>query len=300
VGELRRAYIEIVAAIDVRDPDDELARRARERADALARYTPDDTPLLRGERVESPWLAALHEGLVRVAERPERRNAQGRFVPVAMRDALASMGAALATPGSVDHAYALTGLARLAPDRVSPEAVLAALEHVDERVVVAGLIATVDVVDGPGGSAKAAALREGVVAAWAAASEDERRTPFSTAQRALYGRAERALLALLAIARADRDSAEVLVRDDRLPVLERAWLIADLADARFAAVFDPWAWDKDERVAALATWGGAIARRHHAGYLLRPQAEGLVGCASRAAAAQATTVPSAPDSPRQP
>jgi len=217
-------------------------------------------------------------------------------VPAAPRAAVATMSDALSSPGSVDNAYALTGLARLAPTKLSADAVLAALDHVDERVVVAGLIAAADVVthDAVDGARKAAVLREAVVAAYAAATDDDKRAPFATAQRALYGRVERALLALQAIARVDRDGAELLVRDERLPVVERAWLAADLADARFAGAFDQWAWDKDERVAALATWGGHFARRQHTGYLLRPQAEGLVGCVSRAAAQVASALPASP------
>jgi hypothetical protein len=287
LGEIRRSYAEIAAAVDAREPDAELDRRARERALALSRYTPDDTPQLRGERIENPWHAALHEGLVRVAARPERRNAQGRFVPVETRAAIAAMTAALARPGEVDHAFALVGLARLVPDKVPVETLLQALGHADERVVVAALVAIVDVVGGAGGAARAAALREPVIAAWASGSDDSKHGLFSTALRALYGRGERALLALQAIARVDRDGAEQTANDDRLPAVERAWIVAELGDPRFAARFDEWAWDKDERTAALATWGGYVARRKYAGYLLRPQAEGLIGCASRAAQSEA-------------
>jgi hypothetical protein len=293
-GEIRRSYAEVAAAVDAREPDAELALRARERADALARYTPDDTPALHGERVENPWLAALHEGLVRVSGRPERRNAQGRFVPVETRAAVAAMTNALDNPGDVDNAFALVGLARLSPSKVPVEALLAALGHADERVVVAALTAVVDVVVAEGGAARATALREAVVAAWAGGSDDAKHALFSTAQRALYGRGERSLLALQAIARVDRESADLLAADERLPAVERAWIVAELADARFAGHFDEWAWDKDERTAALATWGGYVARRQYAGYLLRPQAEGLVGCASRAAQVAATATPAAP------
>jgi hypothetical protein len=291
LGEIRRSYAEIAAAVDARDPDPELATRARARADALSLSVPDDTSALGGERVENPWSAAMHEGLVRVAERPERRNAQGRFVPVETRAALVAMTAALERPGTVDHAFALVGLARLAPQKITAAALLAALGHADERVVGAALVAVVDVVAADGGVEKAAAVREAVVAAWAAAPDEAKRALFSTAQRALYGRAERALLALQAIARVDRDSADLLAADPRLPAVERAWLVAELADARFAGHFDGWAWDKDERTAALATWGGYVARRQYAGYLLRPQADGLIGCASRAAQAAAAAAP---------
>jgi hypothetical protein len=281
LGEIRRSYDALVAATDARDPDIELATRARERAAALARVRADET--VRGERVENPWRPDLHEGLVRVADRPERRTAQGRFVPVETRAALATMEAALAKPGTVDFAYAIAGLARLAPARLPVAAVLAALAHDDDRTVVAGLIAAADVVASPEGAGAAAALREAVLRAWSKAPDDARRAPFVSVQRSLFGRAERALIALQAIARADRDGAAALADDPRLPLVERAWLLADLADARFADRYDAWAADKDERVAGLSTWAGVTARRQAARHLLRPQASGLVGCASRAA-----------------
>jgi hypothetical protein len=286
LGEIRHAYDAIVAAVDARDPDAELATRARERAAQLARFTPDETA--RGERVENPWQPAWHDGLVRVAERPERRNPQGRFVPVETRAATAAMEAALAVPGTVDFAYAVAGLARLAPGRLPIATLVAALSHSDDRVVVAGLTAVADVVaagDVGDGAARAAQLREAVVAAWARAPEEARRAPFRSVQRSLYGRAERALLALAAIARVDRDSAAVLAVDERLPVVERAWILADLADPRFAEQYAIWAGDKNERVAGLATWAALTAGRKAAAHLARPQVSGLVGCASRAAVA---------------
>jgi hypothetical protein len=189
------------------------------------------------------------------------------------------------TPGKVEYAWALSGLATIAADKVSLDDIKAALADNDIRVVVAGLVATERVVDGKGGAEKAVALREPVTAAWVAAvALAPKAKPFSTLQGSLFGAHERSLMALQAIARADRNAADAIVVDERLPAFERAWIIAELADARYAQRFDSWGWDKDERVAALAVWGGFAARGRNAGYLLRPTAEGLVGCVSRAAA----------------
>jgi hypothetical protein len=281
LGEIRRSYGELIAAIDVREPDPVLVEKMRERAAALA-----TVPLPVSEPLKNPWAKDLHDGVVRLAKRTERRTPAGRFVPVETKVGIASMLAALPKgPGTIDHAYALVGLAEAAPEKVSAADIVAALEHSDDRVVVAGLLAAEQVVTGKGGDDKAAILREPVTAAFAASSAESKKTKaFTSLQASLYSRYERGLLALAAIAKADRAGAEAIVADERIPAVERAWMIAELADARFAVRFDNWAWDRDERVAALAVWGGVVARGRHASYLLRPSADGLVGCVSRAAA----------------
>jgi len=283
-GEIRRVYGEILAAIDARDPDPALAERVRARAAELARLELKPGP----ETVENPWRAELHPGLVRVGNRAERRDQTGHFVPVETRVAVETMNAAIAGTG-VDAAYALAGLANLVPEMVPAQPILAALSSTDERLVVAGLIAAERVVRGKGGAEKAVALREAVTAAYAAgvaaqkaSSSSSSSKAFSTVKGSLYGRVERGLLALLAIARVDRTAAELIVADARLPTIEQAWIAADITDARFAARYDTWAWDKDERLAALAVWGSVSGRgRRDAGYLLRPNDTGLVGCVSR-------------------
>lgn len=285
-GEIRRVYGEILAAIDARDPDADLAQRVRARAAELARLDFETAP----EVLENPWRADLHVGLVRVANRAERRDQTGHFVPVESRVALETMNAAVAGSG-VDAAYALAGLASLSPEMLPAAPILTALSSSEERFVVAGLIAAERVVRGKGGAAKAVALREAVTAAYAAGLAAQRSTTptttattkaFSTLKGSLYGRVERGLLALLAIARVDRSAAEIIVADARVPTIEQAWIAADLTDARFATRYDTWAWDKDERLAGLAVWGSVTGRgRRDAGYLLRPNDTGLVGCVSR-------------------
>ena len=285
-GEIRRVYGEIIDAVDVRDPDPELVALVRARAAELGRLELKVGP----EVVDNPWRAEFHPGLVRVANRAERRDQTGHFVPVESRVAVEAMNSAVAGTG-VDAAYALAGLASMAPQMVATSSVLAALSSSDERIVVAGLIATERIMRGKGGGDKAPALREAVLVAYAAGVAAQATAPsatttstkaFSSLKGTLYGRVERGLFALLAMARVDRVSADAIVNDARVPVNEQAWIAADVADSRFAARYDKWAWDKDERLAALAVWGSVTGRgRRDAGYLLRPNDAGLVGCVSR-------------------
>ncbi len=304
-GELRRAFLEVAAAVDAREPDPELLARAKERALRLVRDPPLPSSLSASSsssaapRLKNPWTKDLREGVLRVAHRPERTQAQGRFIPVQTREALTAMLSSVNDPTDIDGAYALVGLGRLAPSKVPLESVLTALNHAEERVVLAGLDVVVDLVNAPEGVAVARRVREAVVAAWAKAPLEEQRQPFASPERALFGRAARALLALAAIARVDRDSARALVADERLPIVERVWLVAELADPSFSAFLETWANDKDERTAALALYGGVLARRAAAGFLLRPQAEGLVGCASRAVIAETSARASAPAPPEK-
>lgn len=278
---LRRAYGEILAAIDVRDPDPALADRVRAQAGALGRIETTTTT----ESVKNPWRKDFHPGLVRMARRAERAGDDGHFVPIENAVAVAAMNDALAKGiDTVDGAFALTGLATVGPEALSVDPIIMALSSSTERVVVAGMIAAERVVKGKNGAEKAAALRGPLLAATATALKNlpEGTVPFSTLQASLYGPVERGLVALLSVGRADRAAIDVIVGAKDLPLMERAWLAAEFADSRLAAQYDAWGWDKDEHIAALAIWGGVTARgRKFSGYLLRPNDPGLVGCVSR-------------------
>jgi len=285
LASLRRAYGEILADIDARDPDVGLEARVREQAAALARLELVGV----GESVKNPWRKEFHPGLVRVARRAERGDATGRFVPVENAVAIEKMTEALAQqgPSTVDGAFALAGLALVQPDTVPLAPILTALSSSEPRVVVAGMLAAERAVKGRQGAERATALREPLLVATgkAFAARPADRPPFGSLQDSLFEPVERGLLALLSLARADRSLLDTLVVDERLPLLERAWLAAEVADGRLAQRYDAWGWDKDERVAALAIWGGVTSRgRKFAGYLLRPGEGGVVGCVSRALA----------------
>jgi len=280
---LRRAYGEILGAIDVRDPDPALADRVRAQAGALGKVETSTTTT--AESVKNPWRKDFHPGLVRMARRAERADDATHFVPIETAVAIAAMNDALAKGiDTVDGAFALTGLSTVSPETLSVDPIVMALSSSTERVVVAGMIAAERVVKGKNGAEKAAALRGPLLAATATALKNlpEGTVPFSTLQASLYGPVERGLVALLSVGRADRAAIDVIVGAKDLPLIERAWLAAEFADSRLAAQYDAWGWDKDERMAALAIWGGVTARgRKFSGYLLRPGDPGLVGCVSR-------------------
>ena len=277
-AELKRTYHGIIGAIDARDPDAILADLARARASQL-----NDVPKLPDEPVENPWLKDLHDGVVRYARgRAERRNG-GRWAPMEARLGVAAMEAAVKTPvGSVDHAYSLVGLAEAQPEKVSTEMVQAALLHSDARVRVAGLLAVEKVVVGKAGAEKAATLREPVILALLAVPPAEQSKAFTTLQGSLFGVFERGLLALRAVIAADRAAAAPLLDDARLAMAERAWLVAELADASVGPKLQQWANDRDPRVAALAIWGAWLAQGSKVQHLARASADGVVGCVSRA------------------
>jgi hypothetical protein len=275
LGELRRVYGELLTSIDARSPDADLADRARVQAAELGRLE----ATLGSEKVENPWRAEHHPGLVRIAARAERRNDAGVFTPLEARVALEQMNSAVDGTG-VDAAYALAGISQAAPDMLPVGPIVKALTSSDDRLVLAGLLAAERVMRGKNGAEKAAALREPVTAVLAAHKPEG--AAFSTLRGSLYGLHERSLQALLAIARTDHAAAEVILIDPRVPAAEQAWIGADLADAAFAARYDTWAWDRNDVVAARAVWGGFVARgKRYAGYLLRPNEGGLVGCVSR-------------------
>lgn len=285
VSSLRRTYGEILADVDAIDPDPALVERVRRQAAALANVDVASV----GESVTNPWQRDVHPGLVRVGRRAERADASGRFMPIESAGAIEAMTTALTQQGvtTVDGALALVGLALLQPDSLAPEPIVAALSSTTPRVLAAGLIAADRSVKGKHGAARAATLLEPVIAATtrALAARASTRPLFSTLNDSLYEPVERGLLALLSLARADRTLLDVIAVDARLSLVERAWLAAEVADARLAERYDAWGWDKDERVAALAVWGSVTSRgRRFAGYLLRPGDPGLVGCVSRALA----------------
>jgi hypothetical protein len=269
-AEISRLYSELIASIDVREPDPVLLELVRSRAAAFARI---DIPA--GERAQNPWRDEEKPGLVRFNKRFEKREVQG-WVAVDPAQAKAKMAEALAKgPGSVEHAFALAGLAEAGP-APSTDQILAALHHASERVQLAGLVAAE--------KAPSPALVDALVEIAARAPKDPKEQPFATLQGALYGTRERALLALRALANKDRDVAEKLLQDQRLPARERTWIIAELAEGRLQYTLQTLAHDRDPIVAATAIYALALATGKNASGWLRPNEAGVVGCVSRAIA----------------
>jgi hypothetical protein len=268
-AEIARLYSSVIGSVDARNPDPVLVELARKSAAELGRLTPSP-----GESAENPWLKDEHEELIRYLRRFEKRAADGSWKTVEPPAARKLLAASVDKgPGSVDFAYALTALAEASPPPPK-EMILAALASEDPRTRLAGYIAAERVPD--------ASFAAPILDRFLAAPAEQRKAPFSTLQGALYGEAERALLALRAIAGKNREVAEKLVADSRLPAGERAWLVAEVGDSRLAPALQSLAWNDDPVVASRAIFGIYVAQgRNGLGYA-RPQAEGMIGCVSKA------------------
>jgi hypothetical protein len=118
-----------------------------------------------------------------------------------------------------------------------------------------------------------------LVTRFQALPDSDQATPFADP----YGAPAAILDALAALVRADRRLVPRLLRDERLPLAERVWLIADVADGGVQPRLQELAWDRDDKVAALAVWSLYRLVGHKVtGYgFVRIQAPGRVGCVSR-------------------
>ncbi len=275
--EMTRLYTEVAAAIDAREPDEVLATLARDSADALSKVRVvgvDDT-------ATNPYLDAQRPGLLRVRRGLERLGDAGwSSVPVdgtpAAKDALRA--AVAAGPGDVQFAYALAGLAEL-NDALSEDILRAALSSQDSKVRLAALVAIE--------RAPQAGLLDAIVKLYVATPVAAQRTAFTTLQGALFGEPERALLALRALAAKERALADTLLQDERLPLAERVWLVAELQESRLVARLQALAWNNDPVVASRAIFALYLTQGKNALGYARPQADGVVGCVSRAVHAMA-------------
>lgn len=266
-AEIARLYGEVIASIDAREPDPILLELARGRAAELARLeAPAASP------VQSPWLKDEHEGLIRYARRYEVKD-RDIWLAVSAADAKPRLVEQLGRgPGTVDHAYALVALADAGPAPGSDE-IAKALASGDARTRVAGLFAAERHPD--------AALAETLIKNYLALSDADRRGAFSTAAAALWGEAARSLGALRALADKDRALAEKLVADTRLSAWDRAFIVAEVGDARLQYPLQSLVNDRDPNAAATALYALFVTRGPNARGLLRPTAEGVMGCVSR-------------------
>lgn len=265
-AEISRLYSEVLASIDARDPDPWLLEHVREHSAAFARLTQPE-----GERAENPWLADEKPGLVRHHRQWQKKQADGSWTPLGDAEGKAAADAALKMPPtSIEHAYALVSLAGV--NKPAPaDLVIAALKHDDPRVRLAGLLAAER---RPG-----AAMYEPIVAAFNDAKE--KGAPFSTLQGSLFGQRERSLLALRALANEDRSISEKILADDKLPVRERAWVIAELGEARLQYNLPSYIWDKDQQAGATALYALVVAVGPKASGYMRTSDPGLIGCVSK-------------------
>lgn len=265
-GEISRLYSEVIASIDVREPDPVLVSLVSSRAAAFARLAVPS-----GERAENPWLVDEKPGLVRFNKRFERKSHGRTWTAVQVDEGQGVFAAALAAgPGTVQHAYAVAARAEAGPPLPAAE-LAAALQHADPRVVLAGLFAAE--------KQPSSAFLERLLEVAVAPAPQE---PFQTLQGALFGTRERALLALRALAHKDRDAAEKILADVRLAPRERAWVVAELNEPRLQPALSALSRDRDPIVAATALYALFSAGGKGALGAVRPQEAGVVGCVSRA------------------
>lgn len=267
-AEIARLYGEVIASIDARDPDPVLLELVRARAAELGKLSAPE-----GGLVKSPWYAEEREGLVRYARRYEMRT-RDMWLAVSAADAKLRLVEQLGRgPGTIDHAFALAALADAGPPPGTEE-IAKALASSDVRARVVGLFAAERHPD--------VALTDTIITHYVALSEQERRKAFGSVQDTLWSEAARSLLALRALADKDRALAEKLVGDPRLSPWDRAFIVAEIGDARLQFPLQNLANDRDANAAATALYGLWVTRGKNASGLMRPSAEGPVGCVSRA------------------
>ncbi|MCC7070946.1 MAG: hypothetical protein IT383_06475 [Deltaproteobacteria bacterium] len=267
-AEIARLYGEVIASIDARDPDPVLLELVRARAAELGKLSAPE-----GGLVKSPWYAEEREGLVRYARRYEMRT-RDMWLAVSAADAKLRLVEQLGRgPGTIDHAFALAALADAGPPPGTEE-IAKALASSDVRARVVGLFAAERHPD--------VALTDTIITHYVALSEQERRKAFGSVQDTLWSEAARSLLALRALADKDRALAEKLVGDPRLSPWDRAFIVAEIGDARLQFPLQNLMNDRDANAAATALYGLWVTRGKNASGLMRPSAEGPVGCVSRA------------------
>jgi hypothetical protein len=291
---------------------DELAAQRDEVERALLQSLHDpaslDEPLLRAleqrratTRVRSPatvvpqpqrkqWrLWSLTEGSVRV-ERFDGKDWQALWdvqgtMPTALSAELLSDARENSAAGRSALLVAASTIPTLVPRAIITDRLRGDAVAVGAAVVaVRRLVANTTVRAAVEGSADVSEWRDLLVDRYASAPPDEQSEPFLNLQRAQNSLAAHALRGLQALVVADRQLVPAIMREERLPMRERTWLIAEVADASVQPRLQELAWDRDDRVAATATWSlfkllGAKASSYG---FVRPQAAGRVGCVSRA------------------
>jgi hypothetical protein len=266
--EIARLYRVLEDELVRTGDDPALLEEVRHRAAALAGVQ------LPAQGAENPWLPALRPGVLRWARRSfEARAADGTWQP--LDDALARERAKVAAsqePLGVEGAWALVALAASGAP-VEVELLERALNSDDERVQLAGLAASSE--------RPQAEHYEPLVTFWKRLAVPEGAPLFATLESALFARPERALLALRALVERERDLGPQLALDARIPLAERAWLLAELGDTRMLNEYQRLAQQGERTASAVALYGWYLAAGRGMLGSLRPNDPEPAGCVSR-------------------
>jgi hypothetical protein len=268
--EIARLYGRLMADLKRAGDDPDLLAKVDKHAAAFAAI--ENLP---EEHAENPWLTDLGEGLVRWHARQfERRGADGRWSPAGDEKKVSAGLRAVIDRGidNVEGAWALVALASSGYP-VEVARIEAALSDDDERVQLAGLLAAEQ--------APRKELYEPLLSYWEKLKVPSGAPLFPSLQRALFGTRERALLAIHRMVDRERDLAAKLVREPRLAVAERAWILGDLGDNRLTPYYQQLQREREPRAAATAIYGHYLAQGHRMLYSARPREGGDVGCVSR-------------------
>jgi hypothetical protein len=203
-----------------------------------------------------------------------RRDADGdkRVTPSEIKEELER----LAASAPLDDArlpFAMAALAEL--ERPVPEARVAALLARDD---LPSRLAALRVIE----KQPSATHYEPVLAFFDAVRNREGSfdTRFSSLERALWGLEERALLAIRAIVARERALALKVTFENRLPLDERAWAVAELGDSRVQYRVQEMLAMGDDRAGAIALYGLYKTAGTRSLGTVRMYSRGLMGCVS--------------------
>jgi len=227
---------------------------------------------------------AIPEGALVADGRAIRRRTGSSLVVVPNDEALGELTRRAATGPIEDPltAFAIAALAeRDAPldearvhallARPDPLSQLAALRAIEMRPTAASYEPVIAFFD---------ALRPRDQGGRVIAAPDAYDARFSTLARALHGIEERALLALRAIVGRERALALKVTFENRIPLDERAWLVAELGDTRAQYRVQELVAMGDERAGAIALYATYKTSGSRALGFVRQYSKGTMGCVS--------------------
>lgn len=267
--EIARLYEKVIAETERAGDDPEFLARVEKQAAGFQAIAG-----LPKEKATNPWADVLRAGVIRHGPHGfERRTEGGEWEKVSDEDLQQQLLARVEqNVEDVEGAWALVALASSGYP-VPSELVTRAIESKSRRVQLAGLLAAE--------RAPRADLYDPLADYLAAQRLGGNDSLFKSLQSALFGLKERGLLALRKVVDRERDLAAKLIRDDRIPVAERAWMLADLGDNRLGPYYQQLSTDRDPRAAAMGIYGHYLAVGSRMMWSARPRDDGIVGCVSR-------------------